>query len=47
VIERGFKARLGPAVQVVVEKLETITPEESGKFRYVVSRVANRSEGMA
>lgn len=43
VIERGFKARLGPDVQIVVERVERIAPEKSGKFRYVVSRVAGQS----
>lgn len=38
-IEQGFKARLGQAVQVVVERVGDIPPEKSGKFRYVVSRV--------
>jgi phenylacetate-CoA ligase len=35
----GFRARLGPAVQVEVERVEQIAPEKSGKFRYVVSKV--------
>jgi phenylacetate-CoA ligase len=39
-IERGFKSRLGPAVQVEVEEVAEIPAEKSGKFRYVVSRVA-------
>ena len=39
-IERGFKARLGPAVRVVVERVREIALEKSGKFRYVVSHVA-------
>ena len=40
VIEKGFKARLGQAVQVIVENTVEIPAERSGKFRYVVSRVA-------
>lgn len=43
VIEQGFKARLGHAVQVVVEQVGEILPEKSGKFRYVVSKVARTS----
>ncbi|UMR32072.1 hypothetical protein MJ904_07820 [Massilia sp. MB5] len=39
-IERGFKARLGADVQVDVQQVEAIAPEKSGKFRYVVSKVA-------
>ncbi|WP_256081176.1 phenylacetate--CoA ligase family protein [Massilia sp. YIM B04103] len=39
-IERGFKARLGAEVQVDVQQVDAIAPEKSGKFRYVVSKVA-------
>jgi phenylacetate-CoA ligase len=39
-VERGFKARLGAAVAVEVERVDEIAPEKSGKFRYVVSKVA-------
>ena len=39
-IEAGFKARLGPAVVVIIDEVQTIAPEASGKFRYVVSKVA-------
>jgi phenylacetate-CoA ligase len=42
-IERGFKARLGAAVAVEVEQVAGIAPEKSGKFRYVVSKVATGS----
>ena len=38
-IKTGFKARLGQGVSVVVEQVEEIPPEKSGKFRYVVSKV--------
>ncbi len=38
-IEQGFKARLGDAVEVDVERVAEIPPEKSGKFRYVVSHV--------
>ena len=36
-IVRGFKRRLGEAVQVVVEFVDHIPAETSGKFRYIVS----------
>ena len=36
-IVRGFKRRLGEAVQVVVEFVDHIPAEKSGKFRYIVS----------
>lgn len=39
-IERGFKARLGASVQIDVQQVDAIAPEKSGKFRYVVSKVA-------
>ena len=39
-IQREFKARLGAAVTVRVERVDEIPAEASGKFRYVVSRVA-------
>jgi len=39
-IVAGFRRRLGPTVQVSVEFVEQIPAEQSGKFRYVVSRVA-------
>lgn len=35
-----FKQRLGTGVDVAVERVTTIPPEKSGKFRYVVSQVA-------
>ena len=38
-IIRDFKARLGEAVDVRVETVDTIANEASGKFRYVVSYV--------
>ncbi len=41
-IEQGFQARLGQGVRVVVERVDEIPAERSGKFRYVVSRVATR-----
>lgn len=39
-IERGFKARLGQEATINVEEVAEISPEKSGKFRYVVSKVA-------
>ena len=38
-IVRDFKARLGAEVEIVVERVERIANEASGKYRYVVSRV--------
>jgi phenylacetate-CoA ligase len=38
-IRDGMKARLGSAVDVVVEHVDQIAAEGSGKFRYVVSKV--------
>lgn len=41
----AFKARLGADVDVVVESVEDIPAEKSGKFRYVVSKVmADRTD---
>ncbi len=39
-IEAGAKARLGADVTVRVERVAEIPPERSGKYRYVVSKVA-------
>ncbi|HSW08977.1 phenylacetate--CoA ligase family protein [Aquabacterium sp.] len=39
-IVRGFKRRLGESVDVVLEMVDHIPPEKSGKFRYIVSHVA-------
>jgi phenylacetate-CoA ligase len=39
-IERDFKARLGSAVQIDVMKVDHIPSENSGKYRYVVSKIA-------
>lgn len=38
-IVHKVKARLGAAVEVLVEHVDSIPPEKSGKYRYVVSRV--------
>lgn len=40
-IERGAKARLGANVTINVRQVSEIPPEKSGKYRYVVSRVAS------
>jgi len=40
-IENGFKARLGQGVQVIIEEVEEIAAEKSGKFHYVISKVAS------
>jgi len=39
-IERDFQARLGAAVKIDVELVDQIAAERSGKYRYVVSKVA-------
>ena len=36
-IQDAFRARLGAAVEVAIERVDIIEPERSGKFRYVVS----------
>lgn len=38
-IMAGAKKRLGEAVEINIELVESIPPEKSGKYRYVVSRV--------
>ncbi len=43
-IEQGFRQRLGDAVAVTIEQVDTIPPEKSGKFRYVVSHAASTSK---
>jgi phenylacetate-CoA ligase len=39
-IEEEFKGRLGQSVNVLIEEMPEIPAEKSGKFRYVVSKVA-------
>ncbi len=39
-IKSGFKQRLGENVSIDVERVEKIKPERSGKYRYVISKVA-------
>lgn len=41
-IEQAFKARLGKAVCITIEQVEQIPAEKSGKFRYVISKVASK-----
>ena len=36
----GLRARLGAEVDIAVDEVPAIAPEKSGKFRYVVSKVA-------
>jgi len=43
-IRDGLRARLGPGVEVVVERVPVIPAEASGKYRYVVSRVVPSSQ---
>lgn len=38
-VERGLRARLGEHLQVRLQVVESIPPEQSGKHRYVVSHV--------
>lgn len=42
-IVAGFKQRLGEAVEVVIERVPDVPKEASGKFRYIVSKVAGMS----
>lgn len=39
-VQAGFQARLGKDVSVEVEVVDEIQPEKSGKYRYVISKVA-------
>lgn len=39
-IEKGFKARLGDEVDIEVQPVTEIAAEKSGKYRYVISKVA-------
>ena len=43
-IKREFRERLGDNVDVLVELVDEIRPDRSGKFRYVVSRVGRSSD---
>ncbi|MEG0885608.1 MAG: phenylacetate--CoA ligase family protein, partial [Janthinobacterium sp.] len=39
-IVAGFQARLGAQVDIAVEEVDEIAAEASGKYRYVLSKVA-------
>lgn len=39
-ITHGFRARLGAGVEIQIEQVADIAAEKSGKFRYVISKVA-------
>ncbi|MCZ4303786.1 AMP-binding protein [Zoogloeaceae bacterium G21618-S1] len=39
-IQSGLQARLGASVVIQVEQVAQVAPERSGKFRYVISKVA-------
>jgi phenylacetate-CoA ligase len=39
------RARLGQAIEVIVERVAEIPPEKSGKYRYVISRVESAAGG--
>ena len=41
-IVNGIKKRMGEAVKVTVEMVEAIPRDASGKYRYVVSKVAEK-----
>jgi phenylacetate-CoA ligase len=41
-IRNGLKGRLGQGVVIAVERVDSITAEQSGKFRYVVSHAPGR-----
>ena len=41
-VNAGLVARLGPEMRIAVRLVDSIPPEPSGKYRYVVSRVAPR-----
>ncbi len=46
-IRTGIRRRLGESVRVAIERVQTIAPEKSGKFRYVVSHAAPQSGSAA
>ncbi|THF63655.1 phenylacetate--CoA ligase family protein [Pseudothauera nasutitermitis] len=46
-IDEGFRRRLGQGVTVQVEEVGEIPAERSGKFRYIVSKVAPSAGGAA
>lgn len=42
-IIEGFKQRLGPGVEILIERVQNVPKEASGKFRFIVSKVAGMS----
>ena len=42
IIIKGFKSRLGESVQIDIEEVLQIEAEKSGKYRYVISKVADQ-----
>ena len=42
----GLIERLGTAVRVIVEKLNAIEQDPSGKYRYVISRIARDRQAL-
>ena len=44
-IREGFAKRMGPGVAVGIEPVDEVPREASGKFRYVVSKVAGQGYG--
>ena len=46
-IKTGILSRLDSGMEIAVEKVDHILPEKSGKYRYVVSLLADGSQGEA
>jgi phenylacetate-CoA ligase len=46
-IAAAFRRRLGDTVDVVVERVAAIAPEKSGKYRYIISHVADAAAAPA
>ena len=45
-IVSGFKQRLGESVEIAIERVDEVPKEASGKFRYIVSKVASATTGV-
>lgn len=43
-IIKGFKQRLGESVDITIEKVAEISPEKSGKYRYIVSNATQSQQ---
>ncbi|MDX9785208.1 MAG: hypothetical protein RBT11_00375 [Desulfobacterales bacterium] len=43
----GFRKRMGDSVQVTIERVDDIARDASGKYRYVVSKVAGSGTGFS